>query len=156
IYPVDARGLPTPAFFSAANSGRDRFGRSVNRNPQALGAAIRQDSAQLQAAHATMQDMADRTGGKAFYNRNDLDGAIKNGIEDGSMYYTLAYYPSNKTWNGKFRKIHVSVNQPNIKVRHRLGYYAVDPTVFVEQNKRQQASLFGEALSPDSPVSTGL
>jgi VWFA-related protein len=156
IYPVDARGLPTPSFFQASNSGRDRMGRSISNNPQRLGTALSQDSAQLQAAHATMQEMADRTGGRAFYNRNDLDGAIKSGIEDGSTYYTLAYYPSNKNWTGKFRRIHVTVNQPGIKVRHRMGYYAVDPAVFVEQNKRQQASLFGEALSPDSPVSTGL
>jgi hypothetical protein len=110
----------------------------------------------LQAVHGTMQDMADRTGGKAFYNRNDIDGAIHRSIEDGSTYYTLAYYPSNKTWNGKFRKIHVSVNRPGVKLRHRLGYYAVDPKVFVEENKRQQASLFSDALSLDSPVSTGL
>ena len=156
IYPVDARGLEASSVFDASNSGRDQFGRSMARNPSRMGTAMSTESAQLQAVHGTMQEMAERTGGKAFYNRNDIDGAIRRSIDDGSTYYTLAYYPVNKDWNGKFRKIQVKVNRPGIKVRHRLGYYAVDPKVFVEQNKKQQASLFGEALNVDSPVSTGL
>jgi VWFA-related protein len=155
VYPVDARGLEPYSVFDASNTGRDRFGRSLSR-PGRLGNAISAESAQLQNAHNTMNEMADRTGGRAFYNRNDIDGAIRQSIHDGSTYYTLAYYPANKNWNGKFRKIQIKVRQPGIKLRHRLGYYALDPKAFAEQNKRQQATLFGEALSLDSPVSTGL
>jgi hypothetical protein len=103
-----------------------------------------------------MQDMADRTGGKAFYNRNDIDNAIRRGLEDGSTYYTLGYYPSNKDWNGKFRKIKVKVGRDGLKLSYRFGYYAVDPKLFVQQNPKHQATAFGEALSLDSPVSTGL
>ena len=29
------------------------------------------------------------------------------GIEDGSTYYTLTYYPENKNWDGLFRRIQV-------------------------------------------------
>jgi VWFA-related protein len=156
IYPIDARGLETWSAFSASSTGRDNMGRSMARNPGRIQTAISNESAQLQAAHGTMNDMADRTGGKAFYNRNDIDGAIRHSIEDGSTYYTLAYYPTNKDWNGKFRKIHVAVNRPGVKLRHRLGYYAVDPKVYVEANKQVQAVLFAEALSLDAPVSTSL
>jgi len=156
IYPIDARGLMTSSVFDASSTGRDQFGRSLGRDPRRMQTAISNENAQLQAVHGTMQDMAERTGGKAFYNRNDIDGAIRRSIDDGSTYYTLAYYPTNKEWNGKFRKIHLTVNRPGVKLRHRLGYYAVDPKVYVEQNKRQQATMFGEALSLDSPVSTGL
>jgi VWFA-related protein len=154
IYPIDARGLATSSLFDASNSGRDKFGR-VRTGPR-MGAAINAESAQLQQVHATMQDMAERTGGQAFYNRNDIDGAIRRSIEDGSTYYTLAYYPANKDWNGKFRKIQVKTERAGIKLRHRLGYYAVNPTSFAEQNHKQQAEAFGEALSLDTPVATGL
>lgn len=154
IYPVDARGLEPNSMFSAANNGRDKFGRAMN-GPR-LGAAISAENSQLQNVHGAMNDMAERTGGKAFYNRNDIDNAINKSIEDGSTYYTLAYYPENKDWNGKFRKIQVKVNRSGVKLRHRLGYYAVDPKIFAEQNKNQQATLFGEALSLDSPMATGL
>jgi VWFA-related protein len=154
IYPIDARGLTTSSLFDASNSGRDKFGRS--RTGPRMTTAIANESAQLQAVHATMQDMAERTGGQAFYNRNDIDGAIRRSIEDGSTYYTLAYYPSNKDWNGKFRKIQVKTERSGIKLRHRLGYYAVNPQSFAEQNHKRQEEAFGEALSLDTPVATGL
>jgi VWFA-related protein len=155
IYPIDARGLVAPSVFSAANSGRDKFGRSLGRGGR-LGSAISNESAQLQNVHGAMQEMADRTGGRAFYNTNGIDGAIRKSIEDGSTYYTLAYYPENKNWNGKFRKIQVKVNQHGIKLRYRLGYYAVDPRSFIDQNQKQQIAAFELALSPDSPISTAL
>jgi VWFA-related protein len=154
IYPVDARGLEPNSVFDVSNSGRDKFGRSMN-GPR-MGTAISNENAALQNVHGAMTDMAERTGGKAFYNRNDIDSAIGKSIEDGSTYYTLAYYPENKNWNGKFRKIQVKVNRSGAHLRHQLGYYAVDPQIFAEQNKNQQATLFGEALSPDSPIATGL
>jgi VWFA-related protein len=156
IYPVDARALEGYSAFSAGSSGTDKFGRSMGRNPSLMTNSMSAESAAWQNAHATMLDVASRTGGKAFYNRNDLDAAIGKSMEDGSTYYTLAYYPENKDWNGKFRKIQVKVNRPGVKLRHRLGYYAVDPKVLAEINQKQQVQLFLEALSLDSPSSTAL
>jgi VWFA-related protein len=155
MYPIDARGLVPSSLFDASNSGRDKFGRSLSR-PGRMITALNTESAQLQSVHGAMQEMADRTGGKAFYNTNGIDAAIHKSIEDGSTYYTLAYYPENKNWNGKFRKIHVKVNRSGVKLRYRLGYYAVDPRAFAEKNQKQQDSAFALALSPDSPIATGL
>lgn len=155
MYPVDARGLMASSVFDASNSGRDKFGRSLSR-PGRLGAAISAENANLQSVHSAMQEVADRTGGRAFYNTNDIDGAIRKSIDDGSTYYTLAYYPENKNWNGKFRKIHVAVNKPGVKLRYRLGYYAVDPKSFANQGEKQQEAAFALALDPDSPSATGL
>jgi len=155
IYPVDARGLVPLSVFDASRSGNDKFGRSLSR-PGRMGAAINSELSNLANVHGAMQDLADRTGGKAFYNRNDIDGAIRRGIEDGSTYYTLAYYPSHKDWNGKFRKIKVKVDREHVKLSYRMGYYAVDPKVFAAQNPKQEAALFAEALSLDSPVATAL
>lgn len=156
IYPVDARGLVGSSYFTAESSGRDRFGRSMTRSPGRLGSALSTESAALQAAHGTMQDLAERTGGKAFYNRNDIDGAILRSIEDGSTYYTLAYYPDNKNWDGKFRKISVKVDRPGIKLRYRMGYYALDPKIFADRNEKQETANFSDALSLDYPVATAL
>ena len=155
MYPIDARGLVPSSMFDASNSGRDKFGRSMSR-PGRMATAISAESAQLQSVHGTMQEMADRTGGRAFYNTNGIDSSIRKSIEDGSTYYTLAYYPENKNWNGKFRKIHVKANRSGVKLRYRMGYYAVDPTSFADKNQKQQDSAFALALSPDSPIATGL
>jgi VWFA-related protein len=155
MYPIDARGLIPNSMFDAANSGRDKFGRSLGRGGR-MGTAISNENAQLQNVHGAMQEVADRTGGRAFYNTNGIDEAVRKSIEDGSTYYTLAYYPENKNWNGKFRKIQVKVNRSGVKLRHRMGYYAVDPTVFAEQGEKRQMQAFELALDPDSPISTAL
>ena len=155
MYPIDARGLETSSLFDVANNGRDKYGRSLGRGGR-MGAAISAEAANLQNVHGAMQEMADRTGGRAFYNTNGIDEAVRKSIDDGSTYYTLAYYPENKNWNGKFRKIQVKVNQSGVKLRHRQGYYAVDPKVFAAQSEKQQIASFGLALSPDSPIATGL
>ncbi|HZE79964.1 MAG TPA: VWA domain-containing protein, partial [Candidatus Polarisedimenticolia bacterium] len=76
MYPIDARGLVPPSMFDAANTGRDSFGRSMSR-PGRMATAISAESAQLQNVHGTMQEMADRTGGRAFYNTNGIDAAIR-------------------------------------------------------------------------------
>src|ERR1700704_461495 len=86
MYPIDARGLEPNSMFDASSSGRDKFGRSLSR-PGRLGNAISNENAQLQNVHGTMQDVADRTGGRAFYNTNGIDDAIRKSIEDGSTYY---------------------------------------------------------------------
>lgn len=155
IYPIDARALATPSVFSAESSGRDKFGRSLSRGGR-LGQTISSESTALQNVHSAMEELAERTGGKAFYNRNDLDNAIRKSIEDGSTYYTVGYYPEDKNWNGKFRKIHVKVAREGLKLRYRLGYYALDAKSTSASSQKRQAALFGEALSLDSPASTAL
>lgn len=155
VYPVDARGLVGSSVFDASSRGTDKFGRSNARGGR-LPQVIAQESSQLMAVHGTMQELAQRTGGKAFYNRNDLDTAISSSIEDGSTYYTLAYYPENKNWDGKFRKIHVKVVRDKVKLRYRLGYFAADPKALNKHDPKHEAAAFSQALSLDSPISTAL
>ena len=77
-----------------------------------------------------MLDIADKTGGKAYYNRNDIDNALGDGIEDGSTYYMIGYYPQNKNWDGRFRKIEVKTRRTGIKLRYRTGYFALDRAAY--------------------------
>jgi hypothetical protein len=73
-----------------------------------------------------MKEMASQTGGKAYYNRNDLDNAVALASKDGSAYYALSYVSTNKKFNGDYRSIKVEVKRPNLQVRHRAGYFAYD------------------------------
>jgi len=154
VYPVDARGVVVSSYFTARDNGRDKFGRSTIEGPS-LANALSQESTQLNETHATMDTLAERTGGKAYYNRNDLDGAIRDGLNDGSTYYMLGYYPENKEWSGKFRKLQVKVDRAGVKLRHRLGYYASDPA-YVTEDPKQRARELGDVLSLDRPISTAL
>ncbi|HLJ87860.1 MAG TPA: VWA domain-containing protein [Candidatus Angelobacter sp.] len=155
VYPVDAHGLAGHAAFSAESSGRDKLGRNAMTS-QRVNGTLSQDSDQSTAAHSAMNELADRTGGKAFYNGNDLDNAIGKSIEDGSTYYTLGYYPDNKDWDGKFRKIQVKSLRSGIKLRYRLGYFATDPASYEKQKPEQKNRDLAMSLSLDYPAATGL
>ena len=99
---------------SSALSADDPFGGEVNFS------AIAQD-----------------TGGRLFYNRNDIDGELKESEELGSEYYTLTYQPQGGDDNGRFRRIRVTVRDPNLRVVTRDGYYAPDKNA--PQNPRLEA-----------------
>lgn len=151
VYPVDARGLVGPAFTNVANnvSGQGAIGGLVNKIEG-------KQAEELFEAHYNMLDIAEKTGGLAFYNRNDLDVAVRDGIDDGATYYTLGYYPEDKTWNGQFRKIRVSVDLAGAKVRHREGYFAIDRVAYSRQHPGQRDYDFSMALNSNYPVSTTL
>jgi VWFA-related protein len=152
IYPLDARGLAGSGIFNVANE--------VNQNGATLrgsmGSQMDRESDDRMASHGTMNDLADRTGGRAFYNRNDLDGAVRDSITDGSTYYTLGYYPENKDWNGGFRNIQVKLRRGGVRLRYRIGYFAVDTAAFAKLNPKRQDEEFDDALSLNVPVSTAL
>jgi VWFA-related protein len=149
VYPVDARGLVGGySVPSEAGSGlRGGFGgmTAPQLNPELNG---------VTDSHGTMDELANRTGGRAFYHRNDLDTAVLSSVEDGSTYYTLAYYPENKDWNGKFRKIRIKTNRAGVMLRHRLGYFASDPQTYASLDAGLRTKEFGEALSLDFPSAT--
>ena len=84
--------------------------------------------------YVAMNNIAHWTGGKAFYNTNDIKGAIRTAIEDSRITYELAYYPESGNWDGKFHTIKVKVNREGVRVRARAGYVArpelkVDPSL---------------------------
>ena len=126
VYPVDARGLMTEPMFDASNSGT-KYGR----NPSAFMNDLLKFSQSQADEHATMEAMANDTGGHAFYNTNGLADAVAKAIDAGSNYYTLTYNPTDHKWNGGYRNIHVELSgsavAQGLKLAYRHGYYADDP-----------------------------
>jgi VWFA-related protein len=106
------------------------------------------------ASHATMNDMAERTGGKVFISTNDLAGSMSSSVDDGSTYYTLEYYPDNKKWDGQFRTIQVKSSRPGVSLRYRQGYYALDPAKLNKDDSDAIAESFSRALQIDAPAVT--
>jgi len=100
----------------------------------------------------TMLNVAALTGGHAYFNRNDLQAAISDGVASGSHFYTLAYRPENNNWNGKFRKVTVKASRPGVKIQCRPGYYAVPDPLRSPDIDRS----FALAMQPATPVSTTL
>jgi len=72
-----------------------------------------------------MNEFAERTGGRAFYNTNDIHGAVRKAIDDSRVTYVIGYDPTNANWDGKFREIKIRTSKPGVHLRYRLGYYAI-------------------------------
>ena len=119
VYPIDVRGVQTSDVSSGArsqitfNSVTGQVSRAQNSRSN--------DYADTKGA---MDDIARETGGQAFIG-NDLKKIMERGIEQGSTYYTLAYSPTIKKWNGEYHKIEVKAAESGLKLEYRRGYYAV-------------------------------
>lgn len=77
-----------------------------------------------------LQELAESTGGRVVFpeSLDDLDQICRQISLELKSQYVLAYVPSNKTPDGKWRKLRVKVASPGstarLNVRSRTGYYA--------------------------------
>lgn len=76
------------------------------------------------AEQATMDEVAESTGGKAFYNTNGILKAVETAVEQASEYYMFSYAPENTKFDGAFRKIRVSLEKKGYHLAYRRGYFA--------------------------------
>jgi VWFA-related protein len=134
VYPIDARGLMVNPTMSATQSGS-----TMIRKPNGFANANTKFFQQTSEEHGTMEQMAQATGGKAFVNTNGLKEAVEKAINAGSNYYTIAYTPTNRKWNGDYRKIQVKLDRPGVALAYRRGYFADDPNAPAQKNQAQNA-----------------
>jgi VWFA-related protein len=117
VYPISAQGMMVEHSMEAESPGVGRMG-----GLRALGG----EAADRSDLIANMEQLAADTGGKAFYNTNDLSAALQHAINDGSHYYTLVYTPTNKRMDGKYRRIEIKMTEGRYKLSYRRGYNADD------------------------------
>ena len=151
VYPVDARGLIGQLTGGAESQGLDVGGELKTGDEYA--SDLKQASSKLQDYQATLKQVAGDTGGKVFVNQNDLDHSVQLSLEDGAAYYMLGYTPTSKL-DGKFHKIEVKVNRPDVTVRSRRGYYALPPGS--EAAKKQRDAEVAIAMQLSSPGASGI
>jgi VWFA-related protein len=150
VYPIDARGLTIAPVFDASTS-RNYTGA---RGPARMSQDLNKFSTDTTAEHSTMSQMAEATGGHAFYNTNGLTQAVATAISDGSNFYTLTYTPANPARDGKFRKIKVQLALSGVNLAYRHGYYADDPDKGppVTKGQQQQSSVADSAVTAGTPT----
>jgi VWFA-related protein len=116
IYPVDARGL----LMGSATDASVAHPFSPYRTPGDMGIG--------QSEQSTMDLLANRTGGHAYYNTNDIKGAIRRTLNDSRFTYTIGYYPDHGNWNGEYHTIQLRGKKSGVVLRYRKGYFALaDP-----------------------------
>ncbi len=73
---------------------------------------------------ASMEQLAQTTGGLYFREGGDLLKQFRTALTDGREYYLLAYVPKNDTRDGRFRSITVEVRNKKLNIRAKSGYWA--------------------------------
>jgi VWFA-related protein len=150
IYPVDARGLVLPTGYDAGNSAGNL--RDITRNTQVS------EPPNLD----TMKNLANKSGGRAFFNTNDLENAISTALDDGRVTYTLGFYPTSEPDN-KFHTLNVQVRRKGVSLRYRQGYLALAASSGDADSKAQlkealaspvDAAAIGITVKVEHPQST--
>jgi VWFA-related protein len=86
-------------------------------------------SLRVMAASAVLRKLADVTGGGAYFpsTYRELPAIYEHILGDLGAQYVLGFESTNKTEDGKFRKIKVQVKRPGLRVICREGYYGPAP-----------------------------
>jgi hypothetical protein len=82
-----------------------------------------------------MAELAEGTGGFAVFSTNNFKKSMERIMEDLRTHYEISYVPGSDLYDGRFRKIKVTVTAPNISLQTRDGYFALP-------------ELSGEAIQP--------
>jgi VWFA-related protein len=146
IYAVDARGLMADPPGAAASKAGPRGTTLYN------GGFYNSQRATINDSQETLYTLAADTGGKAFFNSNDLADEIVQAQEQMRSYYLLGYYSTNPAKDGRYRKITVKLNNKllSAKLEHRPGYYA--DKVWGKLNGQEKEQQLKEVLSAGNPV----
>ena len=119
FWPVDARGLVAMAPLGDATQAASGNAAMYS------GTAAQAVTDRFQRSQDTMFSLAADTGGKAFFDNNDLTRGIVQAQQSISDYYIVGYYTTNTVMNGHFRKVKIVVDRPEAaKLEYREGYYA--------------------------------
>jgi VWFA-related protein len=74
-----------------------------------------------------LRALAAATGGVAYFDRDDLDVAIREAIDDGRSNYTLGFYPPGDDSVSRVHQIAVRVTRPGVTLRYRNTYKTEPP-----------------------------
>jgi VWFA-related protein len=137
FYTVDPKGLVT---WSQGGGGRDALSGAASeiRAAQMRGGVGEVSIAEARAGETAetalranplqwLRDLADRTGGTTIAETNDWKAPLRTVMEEVRTYYEVSYIPQIGLYDGKFRKITVRVDRPDVVAHTSSGYYALPP-----------------------------
>lgn len=148
IYPVDVKGLSTVGLTPedvAVGAGGDSTAVVAN--------AQRNQTFSNWSSRDSMNNLAHKTGGRAFTGSNDLSTAISESMLEGSHYYTLAYVPTSRKYDGLYRNIKLTSQGTDLELAYRRGYYATGETATTGD---EAAKSLAAALQPGMPPATSI
>jgi hypothetical protein len=103
------------------------------------------------ARRQEMLEIARATGGTAKFN-NNISQALRDDFNQANAYYTVAYPPPDKEWQGAYHRVQISVDKPDAQLVYREGYYARSAEAVAKLTPEQ----FRDALRLGAPAELAL
>ena len=128
FYTIDASGLMALSSSNAENS----------RASTVDGGGVFADEMNQDNMQASIQYIADRTGGTSIVNVNDIGRLLGRVGADFRTYYSLGYTPA-RAGDGRYHEVKIKVARKGLTVRHRDGYR--DKPVSQRMSERTASSL---------------
>lgn len=128
VYPIDVRSLTNPKFHGLDEPGTKHMPWEATGDDPYTDILLRDDKEQ-QEILTTLQNFADATGGRAFFDSNDLQRGFRNAIDDNSDYYMLGYYLNRQGKKTGWHKLQVKINQKGTVVRARNTFFLTSGTL---------------------------
>jgi VWFA-related protein len=118
LYAVDPRGLVGALGRMTGISNAEGRGPASQHVPGYLMAPVGPEHIE------TMNLLAGLTGGDVYFNTNGIEESMLKAVEDGDVTYSLGFYPSEDSQDGKVHKLKVSVAKGGLSLRYRESYFA--------------------------------
>ena len=135
LYALDVRGL------QALPPGGEAQNASLRGRSAYSGQSVLDQFSSNADSQETLTTLAGETGGKAFLDSNDLSGVFTAVQRDTSAYYVIGYRSTNPEMNGKFRRVRVVLNRPDLKLEYRKGYFGPKDYAHFDKEDREQQML---------------
>jgi VWFA-related protein len=162
IYTMHAAGLQTVQLDAQDRVGLDGMnGEQANRTLNSLTHVGGGRDAQNNIWQQNLGYLADKTGGIAYENGNDLNWGLERVMEDQQGYYLLGYHPPEGTLERKnrqsdFHNIQVKVTRAGLHVRSRTGFFGESDAESLPKYATPLAQLRANMLSPFQSAAVGV
>ena len=123
MYMFDARGMQVEAN-STAEIYKARS--SIRGNPNDPYERLKANAALSADTTPAMAKFADITGGRFYWNTNDVGHAVDEIVADSEGTYSLGFYADGEP-DDKWHNLDVSVTRKGVKLQHRDGYMSAAP-----------------------------
>jgi VWFA-related protein len=120
-------GEPSPASRTPPSGPARRPREETERRGRHGGDPIKEMLDRLYlVADKYLKDLAEKSGGTIIRvdNLSTLPDAFAKVAAELQMQYVIGYYPTNKTHDGEYRNIDVTISRPQAVIRARPGYRA--------------------------------
>lgn len=152
IYSFDARGL-----LNVGITAQDNTSGVSSQRIQNLSSSR---SAEIFNKQEGLAYLAGETGGRTFFNSNDINKGLDKALEDQKGYYLIGYQPDTDTFDAKtrrFNKLQIKVNRKGANVRYRSGFFGVtDEQIKKPANRTPAQQILAALTSPFAASGIGL